>query len=118
MSQIFHKLNEGGPFFTYPMLIIFFVILALLVKELVKPNNTEKTIALLSSIGWLTVAWAMMGHTIGLISAFDSIEAAGDMAPAHFAGGLKIALLNLVFGAFILFTARISMVILILKQKN
>jgi len=118
MSQIFQKLNEGGPFFTYPLLIIFFVMLALLLKELIKPNNTEKTVALLSSIGWLSVAWAFFGHTIGLITAFDSIEAAGEMAPMHLAAGLKIALLNLVFGAFLLLTARICIIILILKTKK
>jgi len=118
MLKIINKLNEGGPLFTYPILILFFIIIALVIKELVKPKNPEKTIEVLSTLGWLSVAWAFFGHTIGLITAFDSIEAAGELAPMHFASGLKIALLNLLNGAFILLTARIGMLILILKHKK
>jgi biopolymer transport protein ExbB len=33
-----------------------------------------------------------------MISAFDSIEAAGDISPAVVAGGIKVALLTTVFG--------------------
>jgi len=39
-----------------------------------------------------------MGTVIGMILAFDRIEAAGDMNPALVAGGIKVALLTTVFG--------------------
>jgi biopolymer transport protein ExbB len=39
-----------------------------------------------------------MGTVIGMIGAFDSIEAAGDISPAVVAGGIKVALLTTVFG--------------------
>ena len=39
-----------------------------------------------------------MGTVIGMINAFDKIEAAGDMQPSLVAGGIKIALLTTVFG--------------------
>jgi biopolymer transport protein ExbB len=39
-----------------------------------------------------------MGTVIGMIGAFDRIEAVGDLSPSVVAGGIKIALLTTVFG--------------------
>ena len=39
-----------------------------------------------------------MGTVIGMISAFDKIEAVGDISPTVVAGGIKVALLTTVFG--------------------
>ena len=39
-----------------------------------------------------------MGTVIGMIQAFDKIQAAGDMQPSLVAGGIKVALLTTVFG--------------------
>jgi biopolymer transport protein ExbB len=42
-----------------------------------------------------------MGTVIGMITAFDRIEAAGDMQPSLVAGGIKVALLTTVFGLIV-----------------
>ena len=42
-----------------------------------------------------------MGTVIGMIQAFDKIEAAGDMQPSLVAGGIKVALLTTVFGLIV-----------------
>ena len=42
-----------------------------------------------------------MGTVIGMIAAFDTIEAAGDINPSMVAGGIKIALLTTVFGLIV-----------------
>jgi biopolymer transport protein ExbB len=39
-----------------------------------------------------------MGTVIGMIQAFDRIEAVGDLSPSVVAGGIKVALLTTVFG--------------------
>lgn len=39
-----------------------------------------------------------MGTVIGMIQAFDAIEAAGDISPNLVAGGIKVALITTVFG--------------------
>lgn len=39
-----------------------------------------------------------MGTVIGMINAFDTIEAVGDISPTVVAGGIKVALLTTVFG--------------------
>lgn len=42
-----------------------------------------------------------MGTVIGMIQAFDRIEAAGDLSPSVVAGGIKVALLTTVFGLIV-----------------
>ncbi len=42
-----------------------------------------------------------MGTVIGMIGAFDAIEAAGDISPNIVAGGIKIALITTVFGLIV-----------------
>lgn len=42
-----------------------------------------------------------LGTVIGMIGAFDMIEAAGDISPTIVAGGIKVALLTTVFGLIV-----------------
>ncbi len=42
-----------------------------------------------------------MGTVIGMIGAFDKIEAVGDISPTVVAGGIKVALLTTVFGLIV-----------------
>jgi len=58
----------------------------------------EKNVSWLSLFIALAPMLGVMGTVIGMISAFDSIEAAGDISPAVVAGGIKVALLTTVFG--------------------
>ena len=58
----------------------------------------EKNVSWLSLFIALAPMLGFMGTVIGMISAFDSIEAAGDISPAVVAGGVKVALLTTVFG--------------------
>ncbi|MFO7755023.1 MAG: MotA/TolQ/ExbB proton channel family protein [Bacteroidales bacterium] len=118
INQIVVKLNEGGPFFTYPMVVMLIVIIGLFIWGLLQKGHNQKVISLLISFGWFSVAWAFLGHTIGLITAFDSVGAAGELAPKYVAGGLKIALINLVGGSILLLVSRLSVIILIWLQKK
>ncbi len=58
----------------------------------------EKNISWLSLFIALAPMLGFMGTVIGMISAFDSIQVAGDISPAVVAGGIKVALLTTVFG--------------------
>jgi biopolymer transport protein ExbB len=42
-----------------------------------------------------------MGTVIGMIGAFDAIEAQNNISPAIVAGGIKVALLTTVFGLIV-----------------
>jgi biopolymer transport protein ExbB/TolQ len=52
--------------------------------------------------GFAVVAGAL-GTVVGVVLAAQSIEAAGEISTALVAGGMKVALLNAVFGLMILF---------------
>ncbi len=59
------------------------------------------------NVSWISLFIALapmlgfMGTVIGMIDAFDAIEAAGDISPSLVAGGIKVALLTTVFGLIV-----------------
>jgi len=116
-NPFFARLNEGGPLFMYTTLTLLIVIIALLVRGFVKPTTRDKTITLVSSISLFVLVWGFLGQMLGLITAFDAIEAAGDISPAMLAGGLKIAILSPLFGMIVFLIARIGIIILNLIKK-
>ena len=64
----------------------------------VQASNLEK------NLSWITLFIAMspslgfLGTVIGMVQAFDDIQAAGDISPTVVAGGMKVALLTTIFG--------------------
>lgn len=58
----------------------------------------EKGVSWISLFIALAPMLGFMGTVIGMIDAFDSIQAAGDISPSLVAGGIKVALLTTVFG--------------------
>jgi len=118
MSQIYIKLIEGGPFFMFPILFLLILILVLIVKGFLEKSESRKTISLIAAVGWFTFFWGLLGQTMGLISAFDAIQAAGDISIGILAGGLKVSLLTTVFGLLTLLVARLGIIILIWVKKE
>ena len=49
----------------------------------------------------LAPSFGFLGTVIGMVQAFDDIEAAGDISPTVVAGGMKVALLTTVFGLIV-----------------
>ncbi len=111
------RLNEGGPLFMYTTLFILIIITALLIRGFLKPTTRDKTITLVSSLSLFVLVWGFLGQMIGLIGAFDAIQAVGDISPAVLAGGLKIAILSPLFGMIVFLIARIGIIILNLLKK-
>lgn len=64
----------------------------------VQMGQLEKNVSWISLFIALAPMLGFMGTVIGMIQAFDKIEAAGDMQPSLVAGGIKVALLTTVFG--------------------
>ncbi|MDA3866257.1 MAG: MotA/TolQ/ExbB proton channel family protein [Salinivirgaceae bacterium] len=61
----------------------------------------EKGLTWISLFIALAPMLGFMGTVIGMIGAFDSIEAAGDISPALVAGGIKVALITTVSGLIV-----------------
>ncbi len=64
----------------------------------VQMGRLEKNISWISLFIALAPMLGFMGTVIGMIDAFDAIQAAGDIQPSLVAGGIKVALLTTVFG--------------------
>ncbi len=118
MNAILGKMNDGGPVFTYIILIAFFVIIALFVKALISKGDKYKEIDLIKSVSWFAVAWGFLGRTFGLIMAFDMVSAVGELTPKLLSEGLKMALVDPLMGILVFALARIGILILIGLQKD
>lgn len=67
----------------------------------VQMGQLEKNVSWISLFIALAPMLGFMGTVLGMIDAFDRIEAAGDMQPSLVARGIKIALLTTVFGLIV-----------------
>lgn len=118
MKSIIEKLNDGGPFFTYVIMLLLLLTIVLIVKAVLEKNFSKKTRSIIASVGWFALAWGYMGRTFGLILAFDKIAAAGEITPEHMAGGLKMALIGPLCGLTAFLVARLGILILQIKSKK
>ncbi|BDD10611.1 flagellar motor protein MotA [Fulvitalea axinellae] len=67
----------------------------------VEMGRMEKGLVWISLFISLAPMFGFMGTVIGMIGAFDAIQAAGDISPALVAGGIKVALLTTVAGLIV-----------------
>ncbi|HER08503.1 MAG TPA: MotA/TolQ/ExbB proton channel family protein [Bacteroides sp.] len=118
MKDIISKLNDGGPVFTYTIMILLLVIIVLFVQAVVEKNFSKKSRSVIASLGWFALAWGYLGRTFGLIMAFDKIAAAGEITPELTAGGLKMALIGPLCGLTAFLLARLGILVLQLKSKK
>ena len=118
MKDIIGKFDDGGPVFTYTIMVLLLIIIVLFIKAILEKDYSKKSRSILASVGWLALAWGYLGRTFGLIMAFDSIAAAGEITPQHMAGGLKMALIGPLCGITAFLLARLSILILQLKSKK
>ncbi len=113
----FNLLNDGGPMFMYPMLLMLILCIALIVKVFLKGDENQKTAFLIKHISLFALAFGFLGFMLGMIQAFDVMAIATDIHPAVLAGGLKIGLLSPTFGIFIFLVSRLGLIGLTLKNK-
>lgn len=67
----------------------------------VEMGKLERGLVYISLFISLAPMLGFMGTVIGMIQAFDAIEAAGDISPSLVAGGIKVALLTTVAGLIV-----------------
>ena len=107
---------EGGPFFMSIILLCLILIFYFIAKGFLSKDNVEKTkknIALIADVSLLGLVIGFFSSIIGLITAFDSLEAINGMANSGvFAAGLKVSFLSTVFGTLVFIIGRIGILIL------
>jgi biopolymer transport protein ExbB len=67
----------------------------------VEMGRMEKGLVWISLFISMAPMLGFLGTVIGMIFAFDTIEAAGDISPSIVAGGIKIALITTVAGLIV-----------------
>ncbi|TYA78442.1 MotA/TolQ/ExbB proton channel family protein [Seonamhaeicola marinus] len=116
------RFMEGGPLFMSMILICLLVSIAFIILGFVnlKKNidTSKKMLSLASDTSILGLVIGFLGSIIGMITAFDAIEAIGDISTGKMAGGLKVAFLTTVFGAVTFILPRIGIIILKYLQKS
>ena len=74
------------------------------VEKSVVSYGSVQTGQMVSGLSWIGLFIALapmlgfMGTVVGMIAAFDAIQAAGDISPTLVAGGIKVALLTTLMG--------------------
>ena len=118
---LFDRFLEGGSLFMSLILICLLMSIFFTVKSILKIKTdkevSKKILKHISDSGTLGLALGVMGAFLGLISAFDVLEASGAAEPAIIAGGLKVALLSPLFGLFTFSVSKLAILILRIIQK-
>jgi len=120
-TSLINRFMEGGALFMSLILICLLILIYFTIKSILtlKTNKeiSKKMLKHISDSGSLGLALGVMGSFIGLITAFDALEATGAAEPSVIAGGLKVALLSTLFGLFTYTVSKLSILILRIVQK-
>ena len=118
---LFDRFLEGGALFMSLILICLLMSIFFTVKSILKIKTdkevSKKILKHISDSGTLGLALGVMGAFLGLISAFDVLEASGGAEPAIISGGLKVALLSPLFGLLTFSVSKLAILILRIIQK-
>ena len=120
-TTLFNRFMEGGALFMSLILICLLISSYFLIKSIwnIKTNIeiSKKMLKHINDSGTLGLAIGVTGAFIGLITAFDVLEATGEANPSIIAGGLKVALLSPLFGLFTFSISKLAILILRIIQK-
>ena len=120
-TSLINRFMEGGALFMSLILICLLILIYFTIKSILtlKTNKeiSKKMLKHISDSGTLGLALGVMGSFIGLITAFDVIEATGAAEPSILSGGLKVALLSTLFGLFTFSVSKLAILILRIVQK-
>ena len=120
-TTLFNRFLEGGALFMSLILICLLLSIYFMVKSFLTLNTNKETskrmLKHIGDSGTLGLALGVLGAFIGLITAFEVIEATGGAAPSIIAGGLKVAILSPIFGLFTFSFAKLSILVLRLIQQ-
>lgn len=120
-TTLFNRFLEGGALFMSLILLCLLLSIYFMVKSFLILNTDKETskrmLKHIGDSGTLGLALGVLGAFIGLLTAFDVIEATGGAAPSIIAGGLKVAILSPIFGLFTFSFAKLSILVLRVIQQ-
>lgn len=114
--------SDGGPVMMSLITICLILSIVFIIRAFVSLKSdtaqSKKMLRLAIDSSLLGLVIGFFASILGLITAFDSVEAMGDPDPSIFAGGLKVSLVTAVYGLFSFIIPRIGILILRGLQKD
>jgi flagellar motor component MotA len=115
--------SEGGDILMYPIDLAAFFILVLIgyiiFTHTTKKNMAEKQLQALKHIGGFALAWGASCTLLGLFQAFRWLENAKEMVSFNIlCGGLRVALITVLYGFIVYMISLVSYIALSLIKKN
>ncbi len=118
---LINPFSEGGPIMMSLITICLIISIVFLIKGFsgLKSNATQSTkmVKLAADSSLLGLVLGFLASILGLITAFDSVQAMGNADPAIFAGGLKVSLITAGYGLLTFVIVRIGILVLKGLQK-
>ncbi len=91
---------EGGLYFMAPLTLLFSINIILFIFILLKKDFESNLVIAFKHIGFLIFAYGMFGTLFGFLQMFDALESMKETLPLSvISGGVKVALLNVFYGA-------------------
>lgn len=114
---------SGGLMFMHSLTLIFLINLSLiifvLIAKLQKKTVKENILEIIRQLGGLALAWGIFSTVIGLFFAFDDLAGMKETLPLNvIMGGLKVALITILYGLIIFMISLISFIGLKSMMKN
>ena len=105
----------GGTFFMHTLSLIFFINMGLtiflVITRLQKKPFNRNILEAIRQVGGLALAWGALSTLVGLFFAFDALEGMKETLPlAVIMGGLKVALISIIYGLIIFIFSLISFI--------
>ena len=123
MSNLIDTYIAGGVKYMHPITLLFLfnlVVMAYVIITYLKKKSVDvKWIETIKHVGGLAVAFGTFGTLAGLFIAFDFLEASKQIIPFQvIMGGLKVALINILYGLIVFFISMLVYVTMKLKIRD
>jgi len=110
---------EGAIHFMAPLTILFFINVGIFLWIFIKKNYDSIMMDVLKQVGILIFMYGVFGTLVGFLQMFDALEAMNETLPlAVISGGVKVALLNVLYGAGYFCLSHSGYIILRMLSKN
>jgi biopolymer transport protein ExbB/TolQ len=105
----------GGTFFMHPLTLLLLINLGLIIfviiTRLQKKKLNKSFLEAIRQLGGLALAWGALSTLVGLFFAFDALEGMKETLPLNvIMGGLKVALITVLYGLIIFIFSLISFI--------
>jgi hypothetical protein len=114
--------NEGGIVFMLPLSLLLIINIGLIIYSIFRLSqrrDVSKYVEAVRQIGVLAAVFGALSTIIGLFEAFGALSRGTQVWPFQvIMGGMRVAVITVIYGLFIFCLSMLSYIILKLSSKN